>query len=66
MVKKIIINFKEIETLYKECCKQENIKFSENHFVKFLDFLQIDFYDWIKGNLKYFQSEQNIAQSKDV
>ena len=54
MDKNTIIKVKEIEPLYREHCKKINVKFSKNDFARFLKFLEIDFHDWIKSNLKYF------------
>lgn len=56
MSQNTIMGVEEIEAIYREYCKQTNIKFSKNDFAKFLKFLQIDFYDWVKGNLRYFKN----------
>ncbi|MCD6161688.1 MAG: hypothetical protein J7K40_04645 [candidate division Zixibacteria bacterium] len=53
-VNKSIIGADEIRSIFKEYCEEENIKFSESKFEKFLEFLEVDFYDWIKENLKQF------------
>jgi hypothetical protein len=58
MKKDIIINISEIERLFKEHCKENNIKFSTKKYKKFLKFLEIDFYDWIKENLKQFDKNK--------
>ena len=50
------IEIKEIEILYREHCKEIGVKFSKSGFAKFLVFLKIDFFDWVKGNL-YFDKE---------
>lgn len=50
-----IINILEVKKLFKEYCEENKIEFSENKFVRFLKFLEIDFYDWVKGNLKQFK-----------
>ena len=52
-----IINISEVEKLFKEFCKENKIDFSENRFEEFLRFLEIDFYDWIKGNLSQFNKQ---------
>jgi len=49
-----IININEIRDVFKEYCEEENIKFNEKKFKNFLDFLEIDFYDWIKENFEQF------------
>ncbi len=49
------MNYKsEIKKIYKEHCEERNIKFSEKEFQDFLEFLEIDFYDWVKENLKQY------------
>ena len=53
-----IINVSEIEKLFKEFCKENNMESSEDKFEQFLRFLEIDFYDWVKGNIKQFYQEQ--------
>ena len=53
-----IINIEGIRDVFKEDCEEENKKFSEKEFQKFLEFLDIDFYDWIKGNLRYFYQQK--------
>lgn len=52
-----IINVSEVEKLFKEFCEENKIEFSENKFEEFLKFLEIDFYDWIKGNLSQFNKQ---------
>jgi len=52
--KSIIINTNEIRDVFKENCEQENKKFTEQGFEKFLECCEKDFYQWIKDNLKYF------------
>ncbi len=54
------MNYKsEIKKIYKEYYKERNIKFSEKEFQDFLEFLNIDFYDWVKENLKqYFRNKK--------
>jgi hypothetical protein len=49
-----IININEIRDVFKEYCGEEDIQFSEENFKRFLDFLEIDFYDWIKENFEQF------------
>ena len=51
-----IINLTEIRNFYKDKCKEEKNKFEEKNFEEFVNFLEIDFYDWLKGNLKYFET----------
>ena len=49
-----IINISEVEKLLKEYCEENKIEFSENKFKEFLKFLEVDFYDWVRENLKQF------------
>ena len=53
------INVKEIEDLYREFCNGIHIRFTKKKFDKFIKFLEIDFYDWVRGNLRYFNIENN-------
>jgi succinate dehydrogenase flavin-adding protein (antitoxin of CptAB toxin-antitoxin module) len=52
------INIDEIRDIFKEDCEEDSKKFSEKKFQKFLDFLEIDLYDWVNGNLRYFYQQQ--------
>jgi len=52
-----IINISEVEKLFKEFCEENKIEFSGNKFERFLKFLEIDFYDWVKGNLSQFNKQ---------
>ena len=49
-----IINIPEIEKLFKEYCEKNKIEFSAKKFKEFWKFLEIDFYDWVRQNLKHF------------
>jgi len=49
-----IIKTDEILDVYKEHCKAEKKKFSKKDFAEFLRFLELDFYDWAKENLRQF------------
>ena len=54
MQKETIINVPETEKLFKEYCEGNKMKFSAHKFAEFLKFLEIDFYDWVKENMKLF------------
>lgn len=49
-----IININEIHSICKEYFEDNKIEFSEEKFEEFLKFLEIDFYDWVRQNLKHF------------
>ena len=53
-----IINKKEIKQLFNELVKKYQIKTSKKkNFENFIKFLEIDFYDWLRDNLKnYFKN----------
>ncbi|TSC93743.1 MAG: hypothetical protein CEN87_770 [Parcubacteria group bacterium Licking1014_1] len=53
-----IINISEAKKLFKEYCEENKIEFSEDKFEQFLNFLEIDFYDWVKQNLKHFYTQK--------
>lgn len=52
------INIDEIRSIFKEYCEENKLEFLEDRFEEFLEFLEIDFYDWIKDNLKYFYNQK--------
>lgn len=57
-MEKIIINKNDIRKIYKEYCSEIDKKFNKKEFDDFLQFLEIDFYDWIKENLRcYFRDK---------
>ena len=58
MTKSTVINTDEIRDIFKEYCEKENEEFSESKFKKFLKFLEVDFYDWVKENLKQFDHDK--------
>ena len=51
---KTFIRFGDIKELYDEYCQNIGVKFDTKEFLAFLDFLKIDMYDWVKGNLRDF------------
>jgi hypothetical protein len=58
-VKTTAMNIDEVRNFFKDYCEKENKKFDEREFQKFLKFLEIDFYDWVKENLKQFNLQNN-------
>ncbi|MBI3027040.1 hypothetical protein HYY70_02915 [Candidatus Woesearchaeota archaeon] len=52
------MTIEEIESMYREHCKHIGIKFSKKEFERFLIFLEVDFYDWVRGNLRYFDPNE--------
>jgi len=52
-----IINISEIENLFKEYCEENKKEFSRRKFKEFLRFLEIDFYDWVKENMRQFSRQ---------
>ncbi|MCD6094332.1 hypothetical protein J7J39_00225 [bacterium] len=54
-----IINIKEIKQAFNEFVRENHIKQPQKkNFEAFLRFLEIDFYDWIRENLRsYFRKE---------
>jgi len=54
-----IITVKEIKETFYEFVKNYNFKLSKKkNFKDFLGFLEIDFYDWIRENLKTYLREK--------
>ena len=52
-----IVNVKEILSIYLEYCEDKGHIFKEGDYKKFIKYLEIDFYDWINGNLRYFNQK---------
>ena len=52
------IDINEIRNVYKEFNRDKKEPFSENKFQEFLHFLEIDFYDLIKGNIRQFNQKK--------
>jgi len=48
---------KEIQSFYQEYCREQRIKFTKKEFQSFVDCCERDFFQWLKDNLKYFESE---------
>ncbi|MEK6940214.1 MAG: hypothetical protein AABX31_05800 [Nanoarchaeota archaeon] len=54
-----ILNKQEIRKVYKEKCADSNTAFTEKEFERFVNYLEIDFYDWIRDNLKQFETNNS-------
>jgi len=53
-----IISIEEIKQLFNEFIQENKIKKSNTkNFESFLKFLEVDFYDWIKENLRSYFKE---------
>lgn len=50
----ITINTNEIRNIFKESCEKNGEIFNDVQFQEFLKFLEVDFYDWVKENLRQF------------
>lgn len=59
MDKKSIINIDEICSIFKEYCEKNKTEFSKQRFEEFLKFLEIDFYDWVRQNLRQYHKLRN-------
>lgn len=55
MINNIIINTSEIKSLYREYSDKYNLGYSDEKFKEFLKFLEVDFYDWVRENLRQFE-----------
>lgn len=49
-----IINVNGILNIYKEDCADMSSPFNEEDYKEFIKYLEIDFFDWVKGNLHQF------------
>ena len=62
MLKKKSTHKKDIEKIYKGYCNETDIRFKRKEFEDFIKFLEIDFYDWVKENLRcYFRGKKPIG-----
>jgi len=53
-----VVNNKKIKELFDEFVQENRIKKTrKKNFESFLEFLEIDFYDWIKENLRSYFKE---------
>jgi len=53
-----VVNIKEIKQLFDEFIQENQIKKTKmKNFESFLKFLEVDFYDWIKENLRSYFKE---------
>ena len=55
--KSTTINLDEIREVFQDECKEEGKSFGKKEFQGFLKFLEVDFYDWVKGNLNQFYKQ---------
>lgn len=58
-----IINTAEIKKLFQEYCRENKADFSKEKSKDFLKFLEIDFYDWVRENLKQFGKQQSTLEN---
>ncbi|MFH1005415.1 MAG: hypothetical protein V1781_08005 [Bacteroidota bacterium] len=52
------ISLKEIRENYKNACDEDSRKFSEKEFEHFINCCERDFRQWIKDNIRYFETEE--------
>lgn len=54
------ITQKQIREIFEEYVKENEIEVDKKrNFEKFLKFLEIDIYDWLRENLRYYFREKN-------
>lgn len=63
-INKTFISEDIIREIYESHCKEIEISFNESQFEDFLNFLAIDIYDWVDGNLKYFDFDKYAKKHK--
>lgn len=61
MIKQSFINIDEIRIFYEEFCEEENASFSEEDFENFIDYLEYDFFDWLRQNLSSFRNDKETS-----
>ena len=57
--KSTIIKIDEIRSIYEDYCKKDGKAFDDEWFKEFLKFLETDFYDWVRENLRSYFREKN-------
>jgi len=54
-----IINVNGVLDMYKEDCADMDEPFNEEGYEEFIKYLEIDFFDWVRGNLHQFRIHKN-------
>lgn len=52
------INIDETRSIFREYCGENKMEFSKEKFEEFLKFLEVDFYDWVKENMRQFSGQK--------
>ena len=52
------ISISEIRAFYKEKCIENEDTFSEKEFENFVKFCEVDFFDWLSSNYRYFEPDR--------
>ena len=60
-----VINVKGILEIYKEDCEEDGETFKKKEFNAFWHYLEIDFYDWVSGNLRQFNLDKSFKDTKN-
>lgn len=63
VTKRIVIDAEEIHEIYNWYFEDAPEYVNDDNFEEFLKFLEIDFYDWIRSNLRYFEPKEVIQQN---
>ena len=58
-IKGIVIDAKDIREIYNEFFVDMPEYISDDKFEEFVEFSQVDVYDWVQGNLRYFEPKSS-------
>lgn len=50
------IGIEAIRNWYKDEIEEEKKEYSEDELTSFVEFLEVDFYDWLRSNYNHFKS----------
>ena len=53
-----MININEIHNIFMQDCENRGEKFTDKVFQDFSQFIEIDFYDWVRENLRSFYQQR--------
>lgn len=56
-INKSFIDLQGVRSFYISYCKEKNKKFTERECDTFVDCCERDFFEWLRENLRYFESE---------
>lgn len=62
----VFITKERIAEILEGLCEDVDIEYSEDLLSRFLEFLSIDIYDWVKGNWRYFEVREDEYKNSSI